>query len=72
MSASRAAILGPGYDPGGFFDEMFEANGQARPHYRVLHEHLATLDAATFNERRRAADVAFLHRGITFTVYSQD
>lgn len=72
MTPPTSAILGQGYDPGTFFDEMFEAPGLPRPHYRVLHEHLSSLDARTFDERRRAADVAFLHRGITFTVYSQD
>ncbi len=72
MTPPASAILGQGYDPGTFFDEMFEAPGLPRPHYRVLHEHLSSLDARTFDERRRAADVAFLHRGITFTVYSQD
>jgi uncharacterized circularly permuted ATP-grasp superfamily protein len=72
MTPPTSAILGRGYDPGTFFDEMFEAPGRPRPHYRVLHEHLTGLDARTFDERRRAADVAFLHRGITFTVYSQD
>ena len=72
MTSPHEALLGPRYDPGTFFDEMFEAPGRARPHYRVLHEHLSGLDARTFDESRRAADVAFLHRGITFTVYSQD
>ena len=65
-------ILGPDYDVGTFFDEMFEARGLARPHYRLLSDSLAGLDMRTFDERRRAADVTFLHRGITFTVYSQD
>ena len=72
VTSTESPILGPGYDPGSFFDEMFEAPGCARPHYLVLHEHLSGLDARTFDERRRAADVAFLHRGITFTVYSED
>ena len=59
------------YDIGSFFDEMFEAPNVPRPHYRILLEHLSTLNAGTFDERRRAADISFLYQGITFTVYGQ-
>lgn len=64
-------VLTGNYEVGRFFDEMFESNGQPRLHYRVLHEHLSTLTRATFEERRRAADISFLYQGITFTVYGQ-
>jgi uncharacterized circularly permuted ATP-grasp superfamily protein len=67
--------LGPvdeGYDPGAFFDEMFEAPGQPRPHYRVLAEQLAALTVAEFEERRHTVDVSFLNQGIGFTVYGQE
>jgi uncharacterized circularly permuted ATP-grasp superfamily protein len=66
-----APILTARYDLGQFYDEMFSAAGQPRPHYRVLHEQLSTLTAGTFEERRREADISFLYQGITFTVYSQ-
>ena len=68
--ADQPVITG-NYELGRFFDEMFEADGSPRPHYRVLLEHLTTLNAETFNERRRAADISFLYQGITFTVYGQ-
>jgi uncharacterized circularly permuted ATP-grasp superfamily protein len=59
------------YDPGRFFDEMFEAPGEVRAHYRPLHDELRGLNPAGFDERRREADIQFLYQGITFTVYSQ-
>ena len=60
------------YDPRGFFDEMFEAAGQPRPHYRVLADQLAALSVEEFEERRHAVDVSFLNQGIGFTVYGQE
>jgi len=64
--------LTSGYEPGAFFDEMFEAPTEPRPHYRDLYDHLSKLTAATFDERRQAADVSFLRQGIGFTVYDDD
>ena len=66
-----APILTADYAVGAFFDEMFEAPGVPREHYRALFEQLSRLDGPSFSERRQAADVAFLLQGITFTVYSQ-
>src|SRR5207247_11344567 len=65
-------VLTEGYDPGAFFDEMFEAPGRPRPHYRDLFQHLALLTAPAFDERRQASDVSFLRQGIGFTVYDDD
>lgn len=59
-----------GYDPGSFYDEMFEAPGKPRPHYVKMFERLATLAPSQFEERRKVADMSFLLQGITFTVYS--
>ena len=55
-----------------FYDEMFTAPGEARPHYRVLHDYLQTMTPDAFAERRRLADAAFLTQGITFTVYGEE
>src|SRR5262249_37393086 len=66
---AQSALLA-GYDPGSFFDEMFEASGDPRPHYRKIHERLAAMGPAELDERRRLADVSFLLQGITFAVYS--
>ncbi len=58
------------YDSGPFFDEMFQAGGGVRPHYRRLNDRLATLAEPEFERRRAAVDLAFLRRGVTFTVYN--
>ena len=72
MQSSQAVRddLFRGYQTGAFFDEMFAAEGELRPHYAPLHEELASMLPAEFEERRRLADSAFLLQGITFTVYS--
>src|SRR5215216_88276 len=44
--------------------------GAVRPHYRRLAERLDTLPEAEFDQRRAAVDLAFLRRGVTFTVYN--
>jgi uncharacterized circularly permuted ATP-grasp superfamily protein len=66
------APLGESYDLDGFFDEMFEGPGLARPHYRALAEHLAELRPDELEERRHAAETAFVNQGIGFTVYGEE
>ena len=56
LSVSRGP-LGEAYDPGAFFDEMYEAEGVPRPHYRELAEQLAALTVEEFEERRHAVGV---------------
>ena len=60
------------YEPGDFFDEMFSAEGQVRPHYGALYERFQKLEHEEFEQRRTAVDAAFLRQGITFTVYSDE
>jgi uncharacterized circularly permuted ATP-grasp superfamily protein len=60
------------YEPGDFFDEMFSAEGEVRPHYAALMERFQHLDQEEFDQRRSAVDAAFLRQGITFTVYSDE
>jgi uncharacterized circularly permuted ATP-grasp superfamily protein len=63
------------YDTGGFFDEMFEADGTAprvRPHYRPLAGRFASLSPGDLAERRRRLDASFLEYGVTFTVYGDE
>jgi uncharacterized circularly permuted ATP-grasp superfamily protein len=69
--SSSATTLLDTYDPGSFFDEMFVAPGEPRPHYTILRDQLASLTPTLLDERRKAADAMFLYQGITFTVYSQ-
>ena len=59
----RSYTLGAGYD------EMFDAQGAARAHYEALHDRLQVVDPQEMRNRQTAADLAFLHQGITFTVY---
>jgi uncharacterized circularly permuted ATP-grasp superfamily protein len=54
------------------FDEMREAGGALRPHYRALAETLATLPQEELLRRKQSADLSFLTQGITFTVYGRD
>jgi uncharacterized circularly permuted ATP-grasp superfamily protein len=67
-----APVLTGNYQLNEFFDEMFAASGEPRPHYQTLHERFSTLSVGDMNERARAADISFLYQGITFTVYSED
>src|SRR5215472_121699 len=54
------------------YDEMFCVPGVPRPHYTQLFDLLSEISAAQFEPRRQVADMDFLRRGITFTVYSSD
>ena len=57
---------------GAAYDEMFDAQGAARAHYAALFERLLALDPQEMRQRQSAADLAFLHQGITFTVYGAE
>ena len=63
-------ILRPSYETGEFFDEMFLSDGSVRPHYSRLAKRLGTLEEPEFEKRRAMVDLAFLQRGVTFTVYN--
>lgn len=66
------SLINSHYESGTFFDEMFTSGngGAVRPHYRRLAERLTTLPESDFDQRRAAVDLAFLRRGVTFTVYN--
>ncbi len=64
----RARML-KGYDPEKFFDEMLDADGDTRPHYRQFRDLFQTLTTAEFEHKRQSMDLAFLRQGITFNVY---
>jgi uncharacterized circularly permuted ATP-grasp superfamily protein len=53
------------------WDEMFEPSGMPRPNYRLLFEKLLDMPAEEMRRRKQAADLSFLHQGITFTVYGK-
>ncbi len=58
------------YDPGDFFDEMFSAPGEVRPHYRKLLARAAAMPHEDFERKRHIAEQSYLNQGITFTVYN--
>lgn len=60
------------YDTGGFFDEVFDDDGQVREHYRHLIRRLASITPADLTRRERLRDESFRAQGITFTVYGDD
>jgi uncharacterized circularly permuted ATP-grasp superfamily protein len=51
------------------YDEMFAVAGVAREHYRALQQTLLGLAPQELRKIQQAADLTFLHEGITFTVY---
>src|SRR6476646_10955739 len=58
-----------GYDPENFFDEMTNADGKVRPHYRQFRELFQSLSPKEFDLKRQSVDLAFLRQGVTFNVY---
>lgn len=54
------------------FDEMYDANGQVRPHYQAFARWLAETPDELLAQRRREADLLFHRAGITFTLYGDE
>ncbi|MBL8215648.1 MAG: circularly permuted type 2 ATP-grasp protein [Bryobacterales bacterium] len=51
---------------------MFETMASPRAPYQPLLESLIDMKPEEFRKRKQAADLSFLHQGITFTVYGRD
>jgi uncharacterized circularly permuted ATP-grasp superfamily protein len=60
------------YDRGGFFDEVFDRDGEVRPHYRGGVARLQGLTPDDLERRESIRDALFRSQGITFTVYGDD
>lgn len=58
------------YEAQGYYDEYSAAPGIARPHYAELARTLAGIDWNDFRHRVEMVNAVLLHRGVTFTVYS--
>ena len=58
------------YDPenGAFYDEMFAAQGEARPGFEPLFAGIRSLEPGVLGTRQAAAERALLSMGITFTL----
>ncbi|MGP0566942.1 MULTISPECIES: circularly permuted type 2 ATP-grasp protein [unclassified Nitrospina] len=60
------------YDPGHFYDEIFEGPGRARPGVESLVDLLHNLEKGDLQRRQRAAETILLNLGITFNVYGAE
>jgi uncharacterized circularly permuted ATP-grasp superfamily protein len=60
------------YQLGDFYDEMFAAPGEPRPHYSKLLERFKEMEREEFERKRALAASTFLGQGVTFTVYNDD
>ncbi len=55
-----------------FYNEMYEADGQVRAHYRAYERWLTSTPAERIERKRAEADLAFHRVGITFAVYGEE
>jgi len=58
------------YDPGEFYDELFVAKGQPRPHAAPLIDRINSLSPGDLEIRQEAAKTAMMKLGATFNVYN--
>ncbi len=59
------------YQTEGFYDELFDEQGRARPSAAPLIERIASLPDGDLLRRQAAAEAALFQMGITFTVYGE-
>src|SRR5262245_7371317 len=60
------------YSTDGFYDEMFSADGLPRSIAQMLVQNIESLTDGELERRQKAADLALLNMGITFTVYGHE
>jgi uncharacterized circularly permuted ATP-grasp superfamily protein len=60
------------YNTEGFFDEMFDENGNVRMGYEAFKERTEQLKIEEFVRRHQAAERSLMAMGITFNVYSEN
>jgi uncharacterized circularly permuted ATP-grasp superfamily protein len=60
------------YNPGDFYDELFEAMGQPRQAAKLLIERLKALSPGELEMRQQAATAALMKLGATFQVYGDN
>ncbi|MDF0645626.1 MAG: circularly permuted type 2 ATP-grasp protein [Nitrospira sp.] len=58
-----------GYDPEGFYDELYEGKGQPRAGSSLLLRKFASLPEGELRKRQQAAERVILNMGMTFGVY---
>ena len=57
------------YVTNGGFDEMVDANGKFRPHYKKFRKLFEGITPLDFDVKRQTVDMAFMRQGVTFNVY---
>lgn len=60
------------YDPGQFYDELFDAPGSPRPEVAPLIDRINSLSIEEIRHRQQAAQIALFKMGVTFNVYSDN
>jgi uncharacterized circularly permuted ATP-grasp superfamily protein len=60
------------YNPGDFYDELFQADGTPRPEALPLIDRINGMTPEELLRRKDAAQVMLLKMGVTFNVYSDD
>lgn len=60
------------YDPGDFYDELFDEQGNPRPEATQLIERIKSLSMKDLQQRQQAAQSALFKLGVTFNVYSDN
>ena len=70
MTGHKSAGLLHGYDPGGFYCEMFGDPKHPAGHTRVVRDRLDELSLAELRRRAQAAERELFNLGVTFTVYT--
>jgi uncharacterized circularly permuted ATP-grasp superfamily protein len=73
-SPARCAFNPPftNYQLDAAYDEMFESSGEPRNSYQGLYQRLVEMQPEDLRRRQQAADLSFLHQGVTFTVYGRE
>ncbi len=65
-------MLFDAYDPGDFYDELFQATQAPRPEAELLIQRINELSMEDLQQRQRAAQNALFKLGVTFNVYSDN
>ena len=60
------------YDPGDFYDELIDADGNPRPGAKLLVEKIESLPPGDLAMRQKTAEALLLKMGITFNVYGRN
>ena len=65
-------MLFEGYEPAGFYDEMFSLRGRPRPHYARLYRGLSALAPPSFQAKATRIDDLYRAQGITFDHHGRE